>query len=181
MVKAKARFGSVVAIRTFAVLVVASGGAAPLHAQPVAFQEAMKSLRTVRSVTEGGARYDDYAPRALEAKIKVDEYLRAPERNDADIRGAVGASLRYYLLTSRVWNTMIANPDSTAREIAVLGVYKAANTRELNLESCPGIEEILSSARNAGYGLTSHALRPLLECASGQLLRAEKLTRGQAR
>jgi hypothetical protein len=124
MANAKAGWRSVVAIRAFALLAVGSGAAAPLAAEPAGFQEAMKSLRTVRSVSEGGARYQDYAPRTLEAKIAVDEYLRAPERNDADIRRAVGASLRYYLLTSRVWNAIIVNSNSTTREMAVLSIIR---------------------------------------------------------
>jgi hypothetical protein len=178
MANAKAGWRSVVAIRAFALLAVGSGAAAPLAAEPAGFQEAMKSLRTVRSVSEGGARYQDYAPRTLEAKIAVDEYLRAPERNDADIRRAVGASLRYYLLTSRVWNAIIVNSNSTTREMAVLSIYQAATS---DLESCPGVKKTMSSANDAGYGLTSAALRPLLECASAELVRAEKLTRGQTR
>ena len=75
---------------------------APIVAQPTPRDEAMKALRGLRSVTEGGINQRDYAPRASDAKIVVDRY-RADVPADV-ARDAISESPGFYVFAATAWN-----------------------------------------------------------------------------
>lgn len=60
---------------------------------PAPRQEALDALQGLQSVTEAGTGYTLYAPRVLEAKIKVDRYLAAAP-TDAPERAAITQAMR---------------------------------------------------------------------------------------
>src|SRR5262249_891418 len=58
---------------------VAAGGPAPR-------QEALDALKALQSVTQSGISYRDYAPRVLDAKVKVDHYVASPVTDQPEVR-----------------------------------------------------------------------------------------------
>jgi hypothetical protein len=85
-------------------------GTAPTSlGQPSTASEALKALRALESVTRGGIGYRDYAPRVLDAKIKVDHYLQEPGRGDTAVREAIKTAMGLYVAVSSVWSAKITN------------------------------------------------------------------------
>jgi hypothetical protein len=61
------------------------------------FGEALDALKAVRSVTTSGVSYRDYAPRVLEAKIKIDKYLQSTKEPDQRSGLQLRSAMRYYV------------------------------------------------------------------------------------
>jgi hypothetical protein len=70
--------------------------------------KALKMLKALRSVAQGGVTYRDYTPRVSDAQIIVDRYVQEPERGDAEIKGAIAESMRLYGLAGSAWNARIS-------------------------------------------------------------------------
>lgn len=76
---------------------------AAASAAPSPTAEALDALHALRSVTESGITFRDYAPRVLDAKIRVDRYLSSSADDAAELRGSIWLATREYELASRVW------------------------------------------------------------------------------
>ncbi len=85
-------------------------GAAPApFTQPSALQEALRALKALQSVTQGGVTYRDYGPRVNDAKIVVDRYLQEPEKSDAPERNMIKEALEIYVFALTAWSSKVAD------------------------------------------------------------------------
>lgn len=76
--------------------------------------EALQALEALQSVTSSGVTYQEYARRVLDAKVKVDQYLKSPGQDDQRVRTAIGMAMRCYEVASQAWNQKIATRDPNA-------------------------------------------------------------------
>ena len=96
-------------------------GAAPVSAevQPSPVQEAMKAVRGLQSVSQGGITYRDYAPRVSDAKVIVDRYLQdtgEPESpGKASIKDALRSTCPRPRSGTRRFLAMVMNPSGPIR------------------------------------------------------------------
>ena len=78
-------------------------------AEHQAASEAIQALKSLQSITTAGVSYQNYAPRVLDVKIKVDQYLASrPKKPQVpqvhlDIEGAMAV----YVYAARIWNADI--------------------------------------------------------------------------
>jgi hypothetical protein len=161
------------------------GAAKPLAASPAAppaSQEALDAIKALRSITGSGIAFRDYAPRVLDARIKVDNYLSASASDAGDLRGAIGLAMREYELASRVWGASISGDSSIPKTI------EASLDPDL-LNQCPVVKKVLDWAKLAtdfrilGFELSSKQMvdgQPgyvaLWQCAAGEVAEAQRLS-----
>jgi hypothetical protein len=102
-------------------------------------QDAMDALRSIRSVTESesGIAYRDYAPRVLDAKVKVDRC-----QNSTPGTIALRLVMREYELASRAWNAGLVTEFGGVDAMAEIG-----NTLDRNAEisKCPTVRNIIEN------------------------------------
>lgn len=166
------------------------GAAKPSSAPtvPVPSGEALDALRALRSVTESGISYRDYAPRALDAKVKVDRYLASPTGDAAEYRGAIEAAMRAYQLASQAWAASISN-DALAKMTVGSSI-----DQDPVISKCPAMTRLIKQATIKNPGPSDRALligafagqgalldlmgngpSTLWICASDQVVEAERL------
>lgn len=89
-------------------------------------REALNSLKALQSVTHTGLSYREYADRVLDAKVKVDQFLRSPADRDpklltalrlSKIRSGIDTVMQYYELATQAWNAHLVNESQRSREI----------------------------------------------------------------
>jgi hypothetical protein len=96
--------------------------------QVVLAAEALDALRALRSVTEGSTSYRDYAPRVLDAKVKVDRYLSSATPDEAQQKmpmnqaseatqlwGAIKIAMFCYGHASEIWNDWLTASESVRK------------------------------------------------------------------
>jgi hypothetical protein len=143
--------------------------------------EVLDALRALRSVTESGVNFHDYAPRVLDAKIKTDKYLSSSANDAEDLRSAIGLATREYELASRAWDGSFPGHED-------LSWWK---TLEANLDpdlvkKCPVVRKVVDRVEMAaayqGLGMRDTAIvegqtawAALWKCAAGQVAEAERL------
>src|SRR5580704_13046217 len=71
------------------------------------YLEALDALRGLRSITEAGVSYRDYAPRVLDAKIKIDRCLSA--KPSVPAAGLLTLAIRQYNIAAKAWSAKITN------------------------------------------------------------------------
>jgi hypothetical protein len=81
-------------------------GAVPARtvAGPALSELAIDALKALRSVTESGISYRDYAPRVLDTRVKVDKYLSSPANDAKALQKAIETAMREYELAGQSWN-----------------------------------------------------------------------------
>jgi hypothetical protein len=96
-------------------------------------QEAVDSLKALRSVVEAGTTYKDYATRVLDTKIKVNRYLQTPLQGDAKARASVSEAMNYYLLAINAWAEKISYEAGNVNfdETSYLTRYRRLNCKHL--------------------------------------------------
>lgn len=109
----------------------ASGERAP-------YGEAVDALKALRSVTSSSVSYRDYAPRVLDAKVKVDKYLSSPGGDDAR-RDTIRAAMQYYELAATAWNAEIVKDYDRAREVGQALQNPA-------LAECPTVKKVIAES-----------------------------------
>jgi hypothetical protein len=149
--------------------------------------ESLDAVAALRSVVKSGVAYRDFAPRVLDARVKVDKYLNSPESpGEANLRATVSAAIRYYELASNLWNASIVGNAKSEAEYASVGLELQTNLR---ISGCKGTRDILDVLKLSGHGDTSNLqafasaigiveeqLRSaLLSCAAAKVSEAEKL------
>jgi hypothetical protein len=166
------------------------GAARPALASPAPppSGEALDALRALRSATESGISFRDYAPRVLDAKIKADKFLSASADHPSELRSAIGLAMREYALAFEAWNAALV--ESAGREAAVSRVL----LEDPEISQCPAIRELVKTGRSrvaSRYPQMSdkghidievgaiigsrEANSPLWTCASAQVAEAERL------
>lgn len=115
-------------------------GATPLAQQgPSVFVEALDALRALQSVTNSGVSYRDYAPRVLDAKVKMDRYLASPTNGDDKARAAAQLAMRYYEVAAEAWNNKISK-SGRDREVGL--VLRS----DPGLRECPAVQGVVAEA-----------------------------------
>jgi hypothetical protein len=145
-------------------------------AEPARSQEAMDALKALRSVTESGISYRDYAPRVLDAKVKIDRYLSSAGNDPPDSRKAIETAMREYELASMAWNIKGSSEWTTADRV------EQVLEKDPEISKCPGLKRWLDQE------LRANPFRPaiagfdagenpsiLWTCASAQIAEAERL------
>ncbi len=150
-------------------------------------QDAIDGLAALRSVTEAGITYGQYAPRVLDAKVKVDRYLGSSSSDQPDIRQAIAVAMREYQLASDAWNSSISN--AIFDQVTVGKVL----AEDPEISKCPAIQaRVQSMIQSAGNGKGRGRLKldpavtlaligekdaagPLWVCAAAEVAEAERL------
>ena len=146
-------------------------------AGPPPSQEAMDALKALRSVTQSGIAYRDYAQRMLDAKVKVDRYLSSPGNDPAEFRKPIQTAMHEYELASQAWSNTI----NVTLAIASIG---KTIMEDPETASCPTIKPLIDRL-NPKKKIQDQYLeiafrvgeRPALlwTCASAQVAEAERL------
>jgi hypothetical protein len=132
----------------------------------------------LRSGTEAGVSYRDYAPRVLDAKVRVDKYIGSATNDPAELRRAISLAIREYVLASESWNVSIANKE----ELTVEFGQQLVNDPEVS--NCPlirdKIETWTSVVKNVHdrlkyIGQKDENLTALWGCAAAQIGEVERL------
>jgi hypothetical protein len=130
-------------------------------------QEAMKGLRGLQSVANAGISYREYSPRVLDAKTKVDEYLRVSA--GTEVKTMVASTMEYHVLASSFWNKHVITRNFRERqELFSIARWKLATL----VPACPGAEATVGGVPYEGVSLL---LSELWSCASKTLIGAEEL------
>jgi hypothetical protein len=119
------------------------GAAKPTSALkvPTASAEALDALRGLRSVTDSGVSFRDYAPRVLDAKVKVDRYFGSPTTDTEELRNAIGVAMREYELASRTWALSISASRGT--EVIVQSGTGKTIEEDAGISKCPAVRNII--------------------------------------
>jgi hypothetical protein len=154
--------------------------------RPGGANDAVQILKGLQSVTTAGVNYQNYAPRVLEAKVKIDEYLRQNRNDKREMLLAIDRSLGYYVLASSAWNANIVGTRRGASpDYASIGSSPLVAQCEplMNLIRSSPISQVvtrgLDQATSLGILVSSAGPQPLWQCASQELSRAESLLGGQ--
>jgi hypothetical protein len=137
-------------------------GAASAAALPPSLRDdAMKTLKSLRSVVEGGVNYRDYATRMSDTKIAVDRYLAGGDEDAA--RPPIRLAMGFYAMAASAWNARITeNRDAIIR----IGAHPLVQECEV-LKSSP--------VRLKSSGLPMFSVELIWSCAADKIAEAEKL------
>jgi len=117
------------------------GAATPRHsAESSLDQEVLDALQGLRSVTESGISYRDYAPRVLDAKVKVDRYLGTRSNAPAELRSAVRSAMYHYELASQAWSASISNSAGALSAWITIGRALDADPQ---ISTCPEVRRLI--------------------------------------
>ncbi len=123
-------------------------GAAPTAAPAVsAAKEALDALMGLQSVTNAGISYLDYAPRVLDAKIKVDKYLSGSSEGDAP-RAAIRIAMQYYELAATAWNGSLMKYNDKATQVG------RTLRGDPALMECPSVRTAIAGADASAVGIS---------------------------
>ena len=161
-------------------------GSAPAHVatSPNASQEALESLKALRSVTSSGIPYRDYSQRVLDAKIKVDRYTSSSEGDSPDVRNAITLAMREYEFASQGWGVKF---NSGGQALAASSAIGQVLMTDPEISKCPGIRQLIDSvppkllntAKGPNYSfigiMFSNSPNSIWACASAQVAEAERL------
>ncbi len=133
-----------------------------------AAKDALRQLKALASVTEGGTTYQLYSARVEDAKVKIDQFLDEHRASPLpQFNASVADSLGFYVAASLAWNVGVSK--SAEGFLAIQGdryVRKCAPLRE---------EVALHDVGFArGVAIATVGMRLLWECARNSLLDAEK-------
>jgi hypothetical protein len=148
--------------------------------------DTIQVLKGLQSVTTAGVNYQGYAPRVLDAKVKVDEYLRQAEADKPELRTAIDRTIGYYVLASAAWNAQLIGVRGGA-DHAALGrsplVAECAPLMTWVNSSAKTLAQDLARLRRPspdeatvrGMAVVNGGIPLLWQCASENLSHAESL------
>ena len=133
-------------------------------AAPALSGDALDALRALRSVTASGITYRDYAPRVLDARVKVDRYLGSAASDNAELKNAIGIAMHEYELASNMWNGVITDG-------ALARYYNIAKIQEdPKVSNCPAVQQAYATKT-----LVENQQAIVWSCAAAQVTEAEHL------
>ncbi len=134
-----------------------------------AAKDALRQLKALASVTEGGTTYQNYSSRVEDAKIKIDQFLDEHQSSPMPkFNERIAETLSLYVAASLAWNTKVA---------------RGTPAGDPYLIKCPAAQELLvrehattsEKGPGAAWVILGYRGVPLLwECAHNALLDAEK-------
>lgn len=127
-----------------------------------AAKAALRSLKALDSVAEGGVTYNDYGPRVSDTKIKVNEFLDEYGQSQMlpDFIEHLSVAMAYYVEASTAWSAKMTKsykqvpPDSY--------VYKCGKWARV-------------SSKNEFYQIVGLDIPSLWACAKAEILTAEAI------
>ncbi len=137
-----------------------------------AAKDALRQLKALASVTEGGTTYQNYSARVEDAKVKIDQFLDEHRASPLpQFNASIADSLGFYVAASLTWNAKISN---------AADIYELP--RNPYVQKCEALQHAVSEqVRKKGQAdwyvafLISEGGTPYLwECARNSLLDAEK-------
>lgn len=147
--------------------------------QSSARQEALRALKALKSVTEAGVSYRDYAPRVSDAKIIVDRYLQGSDSEPAPVKIAIGRAMQFYVLAANAWNVRIvrdAMPNALGLDPVVMECEHAKRVVEQRLEPrWQQTDRTLGSGYSAGAAIAFYGVSALWTCAAERITQADAL------
>ena len=165
-------------------ITMGTGGREDFHN---AAKEALRQLKGLASVVEGGTTYSDYARRVTDAKIKVDQFLDEYKSSPLPLfNEQIADILGFYVTVSSAWNRKLSSRGSDWAENRLFNANLARNTYVRNCaplqalvalrRSEPGYNEFrLPQDVAEGVTIIVEGLQPLWECARNSLIDAEKV------
>jgi len=143
-------------------------GTAAQEAFSKAAKEALRQIKALASVVEGGITYRDYAPRVSDAKIRVDQFLDEYKSSPVPAFNAyISHALGFYVAASSAWNVQISR-----RGYEELRVNSYAGQCAAFLKTVPN--PFSGLALSSGKEIAAAGPQPLWYCARESLNEAEK-------
>jgi len=139
-----------------------------------AAREALRQVKALASVVEGGTTYRDYGPRVSDAKIKVDQFLDEFKSSALPMFNAhIADALGFYIAASSAWNARISRSgyEGLARNSFA---QKCAPLQQLVIQGRAGGLGGLSQDAIDGIAVAVGGVQPLWECARTSLGEAER-------
>jgi len=153
----------------------------PVASQPSARDEAMRALKALRSVAQGGITYRDYAPRASDAKIVVDRYLG--EGRDVPERSVIREAMEYYTYASSAWGASLSGDVAGFQTTGASPLIKRCPALTAELERSKREQPYLwrgtaMETATAGIVIGGRGVSAIWSCAADKIAEAEKLLGG---
>jgi hypothetical protein len=104
-------------------------------------RDAIDALKALRSVTEAGVSYMQYAPRMLDAKVRVDKYL-STDNGEGEPGATIRVAMREYELASKAWNASVTN------DILAQTTVGKLLTEDPEISKCPAIQQWVRSVES---------------------------------
>jgi hypothetical protein len=118
------------------------------------YEEALDALQSLRSVTNSGISYRDYAPRVLDARVKVDKYLALPNQPEKK-QSSIKTAMQYYELAGAAWGGEITKNYSRATEVGLTLRGSA------ELGECPNVQQVIAESNASSRRIHTQAIGPV--------------------
>jgi len=138
-----------------------------------AAKEALRQLKALASITEGGTTYQNYSTRVEDAKIKIDHFL--DEYKDPPLpafKSHIVDSLGFYVAASAAWNAKASKSYGGLLENPY--VQRCAPLQEVLIREAGSEKSPTTKAIAWAVTIAYSGVRPLWECARSSLADAER-------
>lgn len=149
----------------------------PAHGASGNLVDALRVIKGLQSATSVGITYRDYAPRVVDAKIKVDQLLSTVPKGRA--RALLTEALGFYIYASNAWNAKISQDDYQSLALNPLFqrcVPLKQLVKQLGSQS-PDFGVKMDADTNRGIAIAVGGETALFECASQRIEESERLLR----
>ena len=122
-------------------------GAAPSAQEaPPGNGEGLEAVKALQSIVSSGVSYRDYAPRVLDARVRVDKYLESVRGSGSPSAIHLSMAMTYYEMASAAWGARLFGKrvDGISPEEVEIG-RTANNSKVLN--SCTQLHKLIQNAR----------------------------------
>lgn len=154
---------------------VTIGAAAQTDFQRAA-KDALRQLKALASVTEGGTTYQNYSARVEDAKVKIDQFLDEYKTSPlSQFNASIVDSLGFHVAASSAWNVKVART-GYKNLINQPYILKCAplQTALTSDPARPKISEREALDFHDGYSIAEFGFPILWQCARNALIDAEK-------
>ena len=134
---------------------------------------AIQALKSIQSITTAGVNYQNYAPRVLDVKVKIDQYLASRPKTPqiVQVNLDIERAMDLYIYAGKIWNAHIVRNYREESEIS-------RQAEVLCPELVPELDRMASRFKARGEEISREemAIPPLFlwECATRRIIQAEK-------
>jgi hypothetical protein len=144
---------------------------------------ALAALRALNSATDTGLGYKEYSRRALDTKVKVDQYLRTSQGDTGMVRRAIRLAMRFHELSLQAWNANIAESFGTGAALEAQLMLGKILYEDKEIRNCPGLVSFLGAdakhpndaQMRVAAAFAGQKPGVLWHCAAGKIAEAERL------